>query len=241
MHYYIDGYNMLFRVMSRQGLNLRSQRENIIYELDKKITLIKLDVSLVFDATFQIGERSRSHFHSLEILFTAAGETADDFILDELKNSLNPEHETVVTSDKDLAWRARLRSAHTQSVEDFLIWLNKCYKNKLKSSSSTPKIKSPLPFSKKTEIPSSTPSPTFTKFGTETPINYEQIFEEKFQELSKQEAEQKKPVKKQPKPVPRRAKKKRFLEERPSAPKAATEMERWLKAFEDMLQDNEEH
>ena len=103
---------------------MQSQRESIIYDLNKKISLIKLDVSIVFDAAFQIGGRRRSHYNALEILFTGEGETADEYIIDEIKNHPNPHQETVVTSDKKLAWHIRNSSAHTESVEEFMLWLN---------------------------------------------------------------------------------------------------------------------
>ena len=54
MHYFIDGYNLLFRLLHGSE-DLQSEREAIIYELNKKISLIKLDVAIVFDAAYQIG------------------------------------------------------------------------------------------------------------------------------------------------------------------------------------------
>lgn len=130
MHYYVDGYNLLFRVFLDEG-DLKTQRQHIIQEFNSKIEITKIDVSLVFDASFRSGEASISHFNDLEILFTAAGESADDFIIDCLQVSRSKK-EVVVTSDKKLAWRARSLGAITQPVEEFLTWLNKVYKNKLK-------------------------------------------------------------------------------------------------------------
>lgn len=72
MHYFIDGYNLLFRLQHTDE-DLQKQREAIIHDLNKKISLIKIDVSIVFDSAFQIGERTRSHYHEIEILFTAEG------------------------------------------------------------------------------------------------------------------------------------------------------------------------
>ena len=58
---------------------LQKQREAVISDLSKKISLLKLDASIVFDAAFQIGGASRTHYNDLEILFTAEGETADEY------------------------------------------------------------------------------------------------------------------------------------------------------------------
>ncbi len=84
---------------------------------------------------------SRSHFQHLTICFTDEGETADDYIIDELKASKTPRQIIVVTSDKNLAWRARQFQSKTQTVEEFGHILYSQYKNKLKDK---PKNK-PIP------------------------------------------------------------------------------------------------
>lgn len=130
MHYFIDGYNLLFRLVRADG-DLQTQRDKIIQELSTKIQLIGLDATLVFDAQYQLGESTKTHLQDLTILFTGSGETADDCIIDELRRVLNPREETVVTSDKKLAWRARRKMAHSETVEAFMEWLNRRYKNKI--------------------------------------------------------------------------------------------------------------
>ena len=130
MHYYIDGYNLLFRVHP-SGEEFKEQRQRIIHDLSQKIDLLEIDATIVFDATFQIGESSRSHYKQLEIVYTDEGETADEYIVNELKSTPNPSQETIVTSDKKLAWYARRQNSKTESVEEFITWLNNRYKNKL--------------------------------------------------------------------------------------------------------------
>ena len=129
MHYYIDGYNLLFRVL-RAGDDLQKQRQEITADIGKKVTLLELEATLVFDSHYQKDGYVRSHLNSLEIVFTAMGETADELILQELKESAHPSQHTVVTSDKKLANLCRLRQAKTESIDEFLGWLNKRYKNK---------------------------------------------------------------------------------------------------------------
>ena len=133
MHYFIDGYNLLFRVL-KSGDNLKSKREEITKNLETKIDILKLDCTLVFDSHYQEDDSTRSHYKSLEIVFTATGQTADEYILTELKQSKNPTQHTVITSDKILARLCRMRLSKTESVEEFLCWLNKRYKNKITST-----------------------------------------------------------------------------------------------------------
>lgn len=155
MHYFIDGYNLMFRV-SRAGGDLQSRRQEIIQDLEIKINALGLNVTLVFDAQFQNNESSRSHLLSLEILFTNPGETADEFILNALKEDTRPHQQTVVTSDKKLAWLARRRHAHTESVEDFISLLNRRFKNKLQTKKTSKKLIAPI-VTKKTS-PSTPPT-----------------------------------------------------------------------------------
>jgi hypothetical protein len=99
MRYLIDGYNLMFRFI-KAGSDIQSQRESLIKDLNVKIETIHLDAILIFDAQYQMGEGSRSHIKDLEILFTTYGQTADEFILQKIKNDPTPNQITVVTSDK---------------------------------------------------------------------------------------------------------------------------------------------
>ncbi len=241
MHYFIDGYNLLFRLLNNSE-NLQSQRETIIYDLNKKISLLKLDVSIVFDAAFQIGERSRSHYHELEILFTAKGETADEYIIDEIKNNPHPQQETVVTSDKQLAWHVRHGSAHIESVEEFMLWLNRAYKNKVRQlKKEKPKL-APALLIPRPNI--TTPRPLIPP--KDAPLEaysdyYMQAFESEWNEILKKEDLRKQAsvspsTQKRP---PRKPKQRHdpFATPPTSEERSATEMERWLKLFEKRLED----
>lgn len=132
MHYYVDGYNLLFRNFL-DDVDLKTQREQFIKELNSKVNIANVDITLVFDASFMIGDATISHYQHLEILFTSYGESADDFIIHKLRAARStPHQEIVVTSDKRLAWRAKCANANTQTIEEFLSWLSKIYKNKLR-------------------------------------------------------------------------------------------------------------
>lgn len=224
MHYFIDGYNLMFRIL-RAGDDLQMQRASIILDLNRKIQVVGLDVTIVFDAQYQSGESTRSHLKHLEIYFTNQGETADELILQKLQHEKNPRQQTIVTSDKKLAWLARRRGALTETVEDFLKSLNNRCKNKLKNSPST-SARAILPPPKKV-IPVSTKKPS----PEECFEYYLEEFEANFQEMAKMQ-----PVKELKSP-PKKKKKAKTKELKQD--EGLSNMERWVKAFERNLEDDE--
>lgn len=218
MHYYIDGYNLLFRLL-KPGDDLKKQREQITIDLEAKTALLELDVTLVFDSHYQEGDNTRSHLHNLEIIFTAAGETADAFILQEIKEAKNPSKHTVVTSDKTLARLCRLRLAKTEEVDEFISWLNKRYKSKKRQR------KAALPPTVKA-TPSPPPQLPQTSAPAETCFDYYlQAFEE---ELKLQE-----PTKKPPSSqAQKEERRKKPRQKSPSPQEEISDMERWQRIFE---------
>ncbi|MGK5594447.1 MAG: NYN domain-containing protein [Parachlamydiaceae bacterium] len=149
MHYFIDGYNLLFRLARAGEGPLQLQREKMIEELGRKINALSIDATIVFDSHYQQGLRSRNSILNFEILFTDEGETADECILDELRRMPFSHEQMVVTSDKKLSWQARLKGAQTQTVEAFLAFLEQKWLRKrlLKSNHKpNPKPFADLPF-----------------------------------------------------------------------------------------------
>lgn len=237
MHYFIDGYNLIFRLLHEEE-DLQSKREAIIHDLNQKISLLRIDASIVFDATSQLGDGTRTHYDQLEILFTAEGETADEYIMEEIRNHPHPQQETVVTSDKRLAWRVRNRSAHTESVEEFTFWLNRAYKNKqrqLKKGKQIPPISPPKP---KVSSKNSLPVQGASLEACED--YYAQIFESKWEEIVKKEEAKKSDalLSASKKRTPRTPKQKRpdpFEAPLSNEERAESEQERWEKIFEKRL------
>lgn len=220
--------------MRAGGGDLQKQRQDIIQDLETKINLLELDVTLVFDAQYQKTESSRSHLNHLEICFTSVDETADEYIVQALKEDTRPTQQTVVTSDKKLAWLSRRSHARTESVEEFISWLNRRYKNKLRDVKSKKKEKEkikekdrqksiPIPKEKQPSQPielqpntHSTPEECFDFY-----LNH---FEKEFISLAEKieqnkQAKKSTSLKKKRKPSPQ--------------PEASTESDtlRWLKAF----------
>jgi predicted RNA-binding protein with PIN domain len=105
---------------------LQNQRENVIALLNEQSHALKLNLTLVFDGSQpKPAEAKRGHFDALEIVYTPEDQSADDYILKELENALNPNQEVVVTSDRELARRSILLGARTQSIEAFIAALVK--------------------------------------------------------------------------------------------------------------------
>lgn len=233
MHYYIDGYNLLFRIL-KAGDDVRKQRTKITLEIERKVHLLGLDVTLVFDSHYQESESTRSHFNSLEIVFTATGETADEFILQELKDSPHPSQHTVVTSDKKLARLCQLRLGKTESIDEFLAWISKRYKNKLRQK----KLLTIKPQSQKIpEHPLLTSSSSSTR--QEDPQNcfdyYLEIFEKKIEEFEKNTPRPKKIVVYKSKKT--QVKKRKLTQEEA----LLSDLQRWQQAFEKNLREDDDN
>lgn len=232
MHYYIDGYNMLFRV-AKEGGSLQPMRERLIQNLNTRILLLNLNVTLVFDAPFQSEGLSRSHKDILEVVYTNQGQTADEYIVDVLTRASRPKNETVVTSDRTLALHVRHLSAKVTSVEEFLDWLNRSYENKLKQTDK-PKRKSNLP----QLITNQTSASSIVSTGkvSNQLEDYERIFETEYRLLAEKEVLQRSIIKegmtKKKIKAPRPKKRDPFEAAPDPIDKAKSEMERWQKIFE---------
>ena len=121
MHYYIDGYNLLFRLSwSRSQGSLETTRRLLIEALDQKASLLGLTITIIFDAPLQSEELRRSHFRTIEIIFTALGQTADTCLLEIFEQTRSPHAITLVSSDKPLQRKANALGIRSQSVEEFL-------------------------------------------------------------------------------------------------------------------------
>ncbi len=177
MHYFIDGYNLMFYLNLAED-ELSVQRDQVISDLHRKIELLNLDVTIVFDAAYRFGLGQRTHLKNLEICFTDEGESADDYIIRKLESVRNAKNETVVTSDNKLAWRARNFLANTVAVDKFVDWLNLRYKKKGGRWKKTKEVSKPTP-------PKKTQEEVTSYKGSEEEFNYYLgIFEKKFKEIT---------------------------------------------------------
>ena len=132
MHYYIDGYNLLFSVIHTED-TLEKRRETIIQLIQKHLIPLHVDATLVFDS-----KQEDIEFHdidTLRIVFTKKNLTADQYILHQLELSSNPRLETVVTSDKSLAHLVKNLNANTLSITSFIEKIKKIDEKKKRSPS----------------------------------------------------------------------------------------------------------
>ncbi len=139
MHYYIDGYNLLFKeAWARTASSLEEARKQLIMELDQLAAMLHIDVTVVFDAPFQSDDLKRGHYRSLEIIFTAKGQSADDYLV-ACVDAVGKKA-VVVTSDRGLRARIKGTGASVEGVHDFLVHLRKKSRNKLAKSKSKPLV-----------------------------------------------------------------------------------------------------
>lgn len=220
MHYYIDGYNLLFKTL-RSNESLQEARDALIDDINEKASKTNMPITIVFDAHYQEENLSITHYHSLEIIYSAHSQTADDLIINILKSIDNPKSCTLVTSDNKLAWRARQLHVKTEKVVPFLELLNRRYENKLKkkvakptSLSLTPLIKNRSPESQKND----------------TQRDYEAIFNKRYEEFeSKRKRQKTADSTKEPK------------KEKPLKDSHLSEFNRWLNIFEKKASEEEDN
>jgi predicted RNA-binding protein with PIN domain len=120
MHFFIDGYNLLFFHLTPDE-NLKKTREELIQLLDKKLKALNIKATLIFDGFNQIESAGeRQYFDALTVVFSPRSETADEYILEHVSSAKKPNEITVITGDKKLAQAIRNLGAHCKTPKVFL-------------------------------------------------------------------------------------------------------------------------
>lgn len=119
MQYIIDGYNFLFQLYAFDG-TLEQGRETLLEFLDKASTQKNLQITIVFDGADLSSYPHFKTFGSLQVIYSPSYMTADDYILEELSSIDHPQTVTVITSDRQLANKARGFKAKTMTIDLFL-------------------------------------------------------------------------------------------------------------------------
>ncbi len=146
IHYLIDGYNLFFRTTSGgDGPDFTKEREKIISRISNEVDQAGLKASLIFDSAWHEGPEERKCKGTLEIHYTNKGESADDWIISRVKRDANPAKIIVVTSDRKLAWRARLKGASTLAVEEFIHLLRRLANKKKQAAEKAERARTLLP------------------------------------------------------------------------------------------------
>lgn len=231
MHYYVDGYNLLFRLLGGASKNLKEERKQLITNLEAKADFLSLDISLVFDAQYRPGEESRFHFYALEIIYTPEKMTADEFILNTISRKKNLRQITVVTSDKILAWHARRLGVHTEGVEEFFSSINSRYKKRKNTKTSAAKLKKSTILASEISQEITVQNPKLV--ALEGSLDYYlDIFEQGFQKIQTEKKEKKlssSPFLKKKRIVKKVIQEDRFV--------GLNEADRWLKIFEERVKE----
>ena len=119
MHYYIDGYNWLFRSF-RSKKTLEEKRRQFLKDLTLLLQGKRCEITVVFDSSDPYSYTdSRGNFQFLEIIFTKNTQTADEYIELTIENAKNPKKITVVTLDRQLQQKCLLRGAHVLTILEF--------------------------------------------------------------------------------------------------------------------------
>lgn len=133
MRYVIDGYNLLFCHYGTEG-ELESSREDLIEKLIEWSNETGIEMTVLFDASKTVDPSTRGHRGNLEIIYTAPGEIADDYIVELMGSVKKGDQVTVVTDDRRLAWRSQKAPIQTIGGKAFL--------NTMKKKTSSPKRES---------------------------------------------------------------------------------------------------
>lgn len=125
MHYWIDGYNLLFRLPKSKG-SFEEKRRILISQINLQAKTLSLSATIVFDASDPSQKYdTRGHYDSIEIIYTHPKKSADDAILEAVEISRKRADQCVVTSDKGLGLKAKALGAQILSLSDFLNFLQK--------------------------------------------------------------------------------------------------------------------
>lgn len=120
MHYWIDGYNFFFR-LTKSYSSMKEQERSLLHKLHQTMTHLNSPMTVVFDGREKDPpEALRRNLKAMSIIYTPERQTADDYILEALAHSKNPDQEMVISSDSDLLRRAKQKGARTQTIEAFL-------------------------------------------------------------------------------------------------------------------------
>ena len=123
MHYYVDGYNLIFSLIESKE-SLQSLRQKVVRLLQKRFALLGLQGTLVFDGSHRRDEESGLSYHSpLIVAYTPKGQSADEYIVERIGSSKNPKLATVVTNDRGLILHVASLGAKSLSNGEFIRWL----------------------------------------------------------------------------------------------------------------------
>lgn len=100
---------------------MKDHERNLLESLYQAMMQLHSPMTVVFDGREKDPpEALRRNLLSMNIVYTPAHQTADDYILEMMDHALNPADEMVVSSDTELLRRAKQKGARTQTIETFI-------------------------------------------------------------------------------------------------------------------------
>jgi len=137
-HFFIDGYNLLF-IWSEENQPLEVRRGHLIAWIQQVFAKINCKGMIVFDGSRRSDEDyGLSYSSPMEVAYTPKGQTADQYILDQIEQIKDKKAVIVVTNDLMLKRHIHALSAKTMSSTAFLQWVSK---QKQKKKSGKPVIR----------------------------------------------------------------------------------------------------
>ncbi|HPD18650.1 MAG TPA: NYN domain-containing protein [Candidatus Goldiibacteriota bacterium] len=103
MNIIIDGYNLMY-CMKLKGDSSQKKRENLINELQQFYNVNHRNIIIIFDGYTNVSEhKSMEKTGDIKIVYSAGKQTADDVIIDMIKNIKTKAKNTLlITSDRKL-------------------------------------------------------------------------------------------------------------------------------------------
>ena len=125
MHYWIDGYNLLFR-LTKNYREMKQNERKLLAALNQSIILLNYKATVVFDGREKDPpEALRRNFDALALIYTPHHQTADDYILKAIEDASDPAKEVVVSSDYELLRKAKQKGAQVLTIDEFVARLVK--------------------------------------------------------------------------------------------------------------------
>ena len=120
LHYILDGYNITHKLTSLQVGSIQQSRDRLLRYIHTKHPQgsLKNKVTIVFDGSNEVLDYPQDT-HPIDVVFTH-NISADDHIIQIVKNSTNPKIIVVVSDDKEVQNRALLLDAKVIGVKEFL-------------------------------------------------------------------------------------------------------------------------
>ncbi len=114
----IDGHNLIGK-MSKIRLGERDDEEKLLRILARQLHRGSQKFIVVFDKGADLDSGPRQIGPRLRVIFAPPEGSADDIIIDMIKQDPNPKGLTIVSSDNEIRRCARSRRARLVSSEDF--------------------------------------------------------------------------------------------------------------------------